>query len=191
MKFGYARVSTVEQNLGLQIDALLNADCDRIFEETISSRKVERPVWEQLQSLLRAGDTVMVYKLDRIARSTSELLAVMDRFNEMGVAVGSLHEPWVNTSSPSGKMIMTIMAGIAEFERELIRQRAADGREAAKRRGVHMGRPAKLNRGQIELIVSAKNNGHSVSELAASFRVSPDTIYRALKRVSEKTEENK
>ncbi len=139
-------------------------------------------MWNNLCAMLREGDVVVVYKLDRIARSTRELLDIMDRFREQGVAVTSLHEPWADTTTPSGKMIMTIMAGIAEFERDLIQQRAKDGREAAKRRGVHMGRPAKLNKGQIGLIADARNNGRSVKELAISFGVSRDTIYRVLAR---------
>ena len=180
MKFGYARISTAEQNLDLQIDALTGEDCDRIFEEMISSRKAERPVWEQLKSLLRAGDTIVVYKLDRIARSTSELLTTMEAFDRFEVSVVSLQEPWADTTTPGGKMIMTIMAGIAEFERDLIKQRAKDGRDAARRRGVHMGRPAKLNDDQIDLIANARANGSSIKSLAGSFGVSPDTIYRAL-----------
>jgi len=186
MKFGYARVSTTDQNLDLQQDALSAVKCDRIFEEKISSRKRERPIWENLCALLREGDVVVVYKLDRIARSTRELLDIMDRLREQGVAVKSLHEPWADTTTPSGKMIMTIMAGIAEFERDLIQQRAKDGREAAKRRGVHMGRPAKLTPDQIDLISLARAEGRSIKELAASFNVSPDTVYRAFVRTNER-----
>ena len=180
MKFGYARVSTVEQNLNLQIDALSTAGCERIFEEKISSRKSERPIWSNLITLLRPGDVIVVYKLDRIARSTRELLETVDHFKELEVSIISLQEPWANTTNASGKMIMTIMAGIAEFERDLIKQRAQDGRDAAMRRGVHMGRPAKLNSDQIDIVVAARNDGRSVKALANSFGVSPDTIYRAL-----------
>jgi len=184
MKFGYARVSTTEQNLDLQQDALSANECDRIFEEKVSSRKKDRPVWENLCALLREGDVVMVYKLDRIARSTRELLDIMDRFRDRGVAVRSLQEPWADTTTPSGKMIMTIMAGIAEFERDLIKQRTKDGREAAIRRGVHMGRPSKLTPNQIDLLQLAQSEGRSVKQLAADFGVSPDTVYRVLAKSS-------
>ena len=152
MKFGYARVSTVDQNLDLQTDALNNAGCDRVFEEHISTRQTHRPVLRQLLGLLRAGDIVVVYKLDRVARSTRELLDIMDDLRSFEVSIISIQEPWADTTTPGGKMIMTIMAGIAEFERDLIKQRAKDGRDAAMRRGVHMGRPAKLNCRSSDLI---------------------------------------
>ena len=187
MKFGYARVSTVEQNLDLQIDALSAAGCERIFEEKISSRKSERPIWSNLTALLRPDDVIVVYKLDRIARSTRELLETVDHFKQLEVSIVSLQEPWADTTNASGKMIMTIMAGIAEFERDLIKQRAKDGRDAAARRGVHMGRPAKLNADQIDLIAAARNDGLPIKALANSFGVSADTIYRALAKRVDRT----
>jgi len=180
MNIGYARVSTSDQNLALQLDALEAAGSDRVFEETISSRKRDRPIWQNVLALLREDDVLVVYKLDRIARSTRELLDVIDILKGKGVSIRSLQEPWADTTSPSGKMIMTVMAGIAEFERDLIKQRAKDGRESAKRRGVHMGRPSKLSCGQVELISAARRDGRSTKELAISFGVSADTIYRAL-----------
>jgi len=187
MNIGYARVSTSDQNLALQLDALGAAGSDRIFEETISSRRRDRPVWQNVLALLRKDDVLIVYKLDRVARSTRELLDVIDVLKGKGVSIRSLQEPWADTTSSSGKMIMTVMAGIAEFERDLIKQRAKDGREAAKRRGVHMGRPAKLTKSQVALIEDAIEHGRSVKELAVSFAVSRDTVYRALKQKSKIT----
>lgn len=181
MRFGYARVSTSDQNLGLQIDALEALGCERIFQETISSRRTERPELQALWAQLRDGDEVAVYKLDRIARSTKELLELMEELGRRGVAVRSIHEPWADTTTPGGKMIMTVFAGIAEFERELIRQRTDDGRKAAQARGVRFGRPSRLSKAQIGLLLDARQGGKSVSELAEAFCVSRDTIYRTIK----------
>lgn len=180
MKFAYARVSTKEQNLSLQLDALNAENCDDSISEKISSRHKQRPEWEGLLRKLRSGDTVIVYKLDRIARSTTELLRIVEDFQNRDIALKSLQEPWADTTSSVGKLIITVMAGIAEFERELIRQRSHDGRRAAKRRGVKFGRPAKLSSPQIRLIQEARKNGSSVGELSTAFSVSKDTIYRAL-----------
>lgn len=180
MKFGYARVSTTDQNLSLQLDALEAYGCDEIASETISSRYKNRPEWANLLHKLRAGDQVVVYKLDRIARSTTELLRIVEDFQTRGIALKSLHEPWADTTSSVGKLMITVMAGIAEFERDLIRQRSHDGRKAAKRRGVRFGRPSKLSPAQIRLIKDARRNGVSVGELSTAFCVSKDTVYRAL-----------
>lgn len=176
----YARVSTKDQNLSLQLDALKIENCDEYISEKISSRHKERPEWKSLLHKLRTGDTVIVYKLDRIARSTTELLHIVEDFQRRGIALKSLQEPWADTTSSVGKLIITVMAGIAEFERDLIRQRSQDGREAAKKRGVKFGRPAKLNAVQCDLLCTARENGKSVTELASAFSVSKDTIYRTL-----------
>jgi len=154
--------------------------CDEYISEKISSRHKERPEWDNLLQKLRAGDTLIVYKLDRIARSTTELLRIVEDFQIRSVSLKSLQEPWADTTSSVGKLIITVMAGIAEFERDLIRQRSYDGRVAAKKRGVKFGRPVKLNKGQCDLICSARENGSSVSELATAFSVSKDTVYRIL-----------
>jgi len=180
MKFGYARVSTKGQNLSLQLDALKPENCDEYISEKISSRHKNRPEWDKLLLKLRAGDTLIVYKLDRIARSTTELLRIVEVFQKQDIALKSLQEPWADTTSSVGKLMITVMAGIAEFERDLIRKRSRDGREAAKRRGIKFGRPRKLSKTQSSLITEAFENGASVKQLADSFSVSRDTIYRLL-----------
>ncbi len=181
MKFGYARVSTTDQNLGMQVDALEAVNCEEIITEKVSSRTVERLAWEVLLGKLRKDDEIVVYRLDRIARSTSELLKIVEHLAKLEVGLTSIQEPWVNTTSAAGKMIITVMAGVAEFERDLIQQRAKDGRQAAVKRGVVFGRRSKLSQQQIGLIRSARSNGSSVTELAEAFQVSRDTIYRTLK----------
>ncbi len=182
MKFGYARVSTTEQNLDLQVDSLKAEECNHIFSEKISSRTKYRPELERLLSQLRVDDELVVYKLDRIARSTVELLNLIESLTNKGVAIRSLNEKWADTSTPAGKAMITVFAGFAEFERDLIRQRTSDGRKSAKKRGVKFGRPKKLSTAQTSMILSSYENGVPIKQLAGLFGVGRDTIYRTLKR---------
>lgn len=178
MKIGYARVSTNEQNLDNQI-ALLNEDgCQEILKEKISGAKKSRPELEKLLDRIREGDTLVVCKLDRLARSTSHLLEIVETLRSKKASFRSLGEPWADTTSHAGKMIMTIFAGIAEFERDLIRERTSVGREAAMKRGVRFGRPKKLSPEQKELILKLREEGKSATELAKTFNVDRSTIYR-------------
>src|SRR6266446_2495670 len=178
MKIGYARVSTFEQNLDLQLRALEKAGCKKIFREKVSSTKRERPQFQRMLDQVRAGDTIVVWKLDRLARSTRNLLETMESIREARAKFQSLSEPWADTTTHAGKMIMTIFAGIAEFEQDLIRERTGAGREAAKKRGVQFGRPRKLALDQSELAQRLVSEGKSVREIASVFNVHPATIYR-------------
>jgi DNA invertase Pin-like site-specific DNA recombinase len=144
MRIGYARVSTEEQQLSLQLELLQQAGCTRVFQEKRSGMMRERPVLLQLLEQLREGDTVVVWQLDRLARSTRDLLELVERIHTAGARFQSLTEPWADTTSHVGKFILTVFAGLAEFERDLIRERARVGRVAAQRRGVRFGRPPKL-----------------------------------------------
>lgn len=139
VKIGYARVSTTDQNLELQLAALNKAGCGRIYQEKISGAKRERPELQRLLDQLRPNDIVVVWKLDRLARSTNHLLELVELMKVAEVSFCSLSEPWADTSSHAGKMIMTVFAGIAEFERDLIRERTSAGRKAALTRGVRFG----------------------------------------------------
>ncbi len=127
---------------------------------------------------LREGDTVIIWKLDRLARSTRDLLDIVESIRGAGADFQSLSEPWADTTSHAGKMILTVFAGIAEFERELIRERTGTGREAAKRRGVRFGRPKKLNEEQERLAKRLVAEGTSVQQIAKTFGVHTSTIYR-------------
>src|SRR5713226_7740582 len=178
MKIGYARVSTLDQHLDLQLQALKKARCTKIFREKVSGTSRSRPELQRLLEHLRAGDTVVVWKLDRIARSTRNLLEIMDTIREAGARFQSLSEPWADTTTHAGKMIMTVFAGIAEFERDLVRERTSAGREAARRRGIHFGRPRKLNAEQAKLARRLIDEGKSVREIADTFNVHTATIYR-------------
>lgn len=178
MKIGYARVSTLEQNLDLQLRALKKSGCKRIFQEKVSSTVRKRLEFLRMLDQIREGDTIVVWKLDRLARSTRELLETMETISEAGARFQSLSEPWADTTTHAGKMIMTVFAGIAEFERELIRERTAAGREAARSRGVRFGRPRKLNSEQEQLARRLIGEGKPVSEVAKTFNVHAATIYR-------------
>ena len=177
MKLGYARVSTEDQTLDLQRPRLLAAGCERLFEEKISGAKRNRPELEKLLGEVRKNDILVVTRLDRLARSTVELLAIAERLREKNAGLQSLDEPWVDTESPSGRMILTVFAGIAEFERALIRQRTNDGLVDARKRGVAFGRPPKMRPDQRALVRELINRGQSVSQVARTFNVHPATIY--------------
>ena len=178
MKIGYARVSTTDQNLENQIEQLKGAGCSKIFEEKISGAKKDRPELEKLLNYLRADDVLVVCKLDRLARSTHHLLDIIERLRQKGASFCSLGEPWADTTTHAGKMIMTVFAGIAEFERDLIRERTSIGRKAAQGRGVKFGRPFKLSPEQKSLVLDLIAQGRSVKDIAKMFKVDRSTIYR-------------
>lgn len=178
MKIGYARVSTIEQNLDLQLQELQKAGCQRIFREKVSGATRHRPEFQRMLDQIRDNDVIVVWKLDRLARSTRDLLETMETIREAGATFQSISEPWANTTSHTGKLIMTVFAGIAEFERDLIRERTGAGREAAKQRGVQFGRPRKLNPEQEQLVRRLLVEGKSARDLAKTFNVHIATIYR-------------
>ena len=180
MKLGYARVSTGDQTLDLQRPRLTAAGCEKLFEEKISGAKRNRPELERLLSEIRKGDVLVITRLDRLARSTAELLAIAEHLSEKDAGLQSLDESWADTASPSGRMILTVFAGIAEFERALIRQRAQDGFIDARKRGAAFGRPRKMRSGQQELALELIKRGKSINEAARTFNVHPATIYRCL-----------
>src|SRR4051794_27361428 len=130
MLVGYARVSTEDQDLTLQRTALSGAGCKRIYEEKVSGAKRSRPELDRMLDQLRAGDVIVVSRLDRLARSTRDLLDIAEQLKEVGAGLRSLHEPWADTTSPAGRMVLTVFAGIAEFERALINERTSTGRVA-------------------------------------------------------------
>lgn len=182
MIIGYARVSTQGQELTQQRSALTDAACTRLFEEKISGARADRPELGKMLDHLRSGDVVVVTRLDRLARSTGDLLNIAERIKEAGAGLRSLAEPWVDTTTPAGKMILTVFAGIADFERSLILERTSSGRAAAKARGVRFGPPSVLSPEQVsharELIECDRK---SVAEVARLLGIHRATLYRALK----------
>lgn len=180
MLIGYARVSTDDQDLRLQRAALKTAGCRRLYEEKVSGAKRDRPELTRMLDALREGDVVVVSRLDRLARSTRDLLEIAELLNEAGSGLRSLAEPWADTTSSAGRMILTVFAGIAEFERSLIQERTSAGRAAAKARGVRFGRPKKLSDEQIGLGRRLVGEGTSVRDAARLLKCHPATLYRAL-----------
>jgi len=178
VKIGYARVSTLDQQLGLQMQALRKAGCKRIFREKVSGVSRQRPEFQRMLEQLRDSDTVIVWKLDRLARSTRDLLETMENIREAGARFQSLSEPWADTTTHAGKLIMTVFAGIAEFERDFIRERTKAGRVAARDRGISFGRPRKLNPEQAKLAQRLISEGKPVRQIAETFNVHAATIYR-------------
>jgi DNA invertase Pin-like site-specific DNA recombinase len=167
---GYARVSTTDQHLHVQVDALTAAGCYRVFTETASGARADRPVLAQVLDQLRPGDTLVVWKLDRLGRSLRHLVDTITGLADQGVGVRSLQEA-IDTTTPGGKLVFHVFAALAEFERDLIRERTAAGLAAARTRGRNGGRPAALDDGQVEL----------ARELYASRRYTTAEIARRLK----------
>lgn len=180
MYMGYARVSTEDQNLAIQLQALERAGCRRMFQEKVSGARRQRPELARMLEHIREGDTVVVWKLDRLARSTRDLLEIADAIDRAGAGLQSLSEPWADTTSPAGRMVLTVFAGIAEFERELIRERTGAGRIAAMQRGVRFGRPPRLSPEQTALALRLIEEGMPPREVARTLGVHKSTIYRSI-----------
>ena len=173
MLLGYARVSTAEQDVSSQVGALKKAGVRKIVEEWRSGAE-ERPELEKLLQRLRPGDTLVVYKVDRLARSLRDLLRVLEQVSATGATFRSLTEP-IDTTTPAGRMLVQLLGAFAEFERAIIRERCQAGRIAARERGVQFGRP-KLVQGDELLVVIQQ--GMTQAEAAVHFGVSRDAIRR-------------
>ncbi len=178
MKVGYARVSTDEQSVESQIDALTAAGCERVFTEHASGAKMDRPVLAELLRFLRPGqDTLVVVRLDRLARSLRHLIDLMEDFGRNGIAFSSLNEA-IDTTTAGGRLVFGIFAGIAEFERALIRQRTVAGLQAAKARGRSGGRPKLMTPAKVSAAQKMLSGGSTAREVADAFGVSIATLYR-------------
>lgn len=180
LRIGYARVSTHEQSLDSQIDALKQAGCSRIYCDRISGTKAERPELDRLRELLRPGDTLVLWRLDRLGRSLRDLIAWTDRLSQNGVALHSLTEQ-IDTSHPAGKLTFHLFAALAEFERNLIRERTLAGLQAARARGRNGGRPLKLDATGIRQL-KALHQDHSLSirEICRRMGIGKTAFYRYL-----------
>jgi DNA invertase Pin-like site-specific DNA recombinase len=176
--YGYARVSTDGQSLASQEAELMAAGCIKIFAETISGAITERPELTKLQKRIDAGDTLIVTRLDRLARSTRDLLNVLHELVEKGASFRSLHDAWADTTTPHGELMVTILGGLATFERHLIKARTDEGRKDAKARGVKFGRPRKLTAHQRQEALHRLAAGETRAAIARSFNVNASTIGR-------------
>jgi DNA invertase Pin-like site-specific DNA recombinase len=177
-KIGYACVSARDRNLDRQLSTLEQAGCERIFREVSSGPNRLRPELQRMLDEIQPGDTVVVWTLNRLARSMRDLLDTTERINKAGCGFQSLSEPWANTATDAGQMIMTVFAGVAEFERALIRERIGAGREAATQRGVRFGRPRKLKPDELQVVYQLLANGAAIRDVAKTFKVHEATIYR-------------
>jgi DNA invertase Pin-like site-specific DNA recombinase len=185
MLIGYARVSTEEQNLALQWDALTRAGCEKIFQdEGISGVTVNRPALSDALAALRPGDILVTWKLDRLGRSLAHLIDIIARLGEAEIGLRSLSEA-IDTTTASGRLLFHVMGALAEFERALISERTRAGIAAARARGAVLGRPPKLTDKEArEARALLESGAVSLAELAALFEVAPLTLERALKRLA-------
>jgi DNA invertase Pin-like site-specific DNA recombinase len=175
---GYARVSTHDQDLSAQLDALRKAGAKTVYREKISGARADRPQLAKLMKSIAKGDVVVVTKLDRLGRSTRELLDLIHRIDQAGAAFRSLGDPLFNTSSSQGRLLVTMLAAIAEFERELIRERTGEGRRRAMANGVVFGRKPKLTDHQRREAIARRGAGETLASIARTFNVSISLVSR-------------
>lgn len=178
MLIGYARVSTDDQNLNLQHDALNNAGCEKIFDDQITGSKIQRPGLDAILEFARKDDVIVVWRLDRLSRSLKDLIDVVALLDSKGIGLKSLHES-IDTSSSSGKLIFHIFGALAEFERNLIRERTHAGLKAARARGKMGGRPKKLNAEKAKLAKDLYNEKkRTIKQICELIGVSKPTLYK-------------
>jgi DNA invertase Pin-like site-specific DNA recombinase len=184
MHVGYARVSTREQTIDLQVDALTQAGCTNVYTEVISGARAERPILAQVLEMLRAGDVLVIWKLDRLGRSLTHLLAIVTDLMTRQVGLKSLHDP-IDTTTPQGRLIFNLFASLAEFEREVIRERTQAGLSAARARGRLGGRPKGLPRKAEATAYAAetlyREGRLSAQDIADKLHISKSTLYAYLR----------
>ena len=178
MIVGYARVSTDGQTLDAQQSALKAAGCTKVYSEKVSGAKTDRRQLQLAIAGLGVGDVLLVTRLDRLARSTRDLLNVLAMVSQGGAGFRSLADPMIDTTSPHGKLILAVLAALAEFERSMILARTGEGRKRAQARGVRFGRKPKLSEYQIAEALARRANGESLVDIGRSYGVSHSTISR-------------
>jgi DNA invertase Pin-like site-specific DNA recombinase len=182
-RLGYGRVSTADQNPDSQKDALRKAGTDQIFLDTFTGTKSSRPQLDKMREQLRPGDTIVITRLDRLGRSTKDLLNLVSDLQDLGVNLEVLEQN-INTSSPEGKLFFTLVASFAEFEREIMRARTIDGLAAARARGRVGGRKSVMTQSKIEVAKKMYSEGKYIKDIADVLGVSRPTIYRALESIA-------
>ena len=176
--FGYARVSSQDQDLSAQEAELRAAGCAKVYREKVSGTKTNRAELMKVVNKLEPGDVLVVTRLDRLARSTRDLLNLLASISERGASFRSLRDTWADTTNAHGRLIITVLAGLAEFERELIRSRCGEGMARAKDRGVRFGRPPKMTPHQRQEARRRLEAGETQSDIARSYNVDATTIGR-------------
>jgi len=178
MLIGYARVSTDDQNLDLQKDALKNAGCSKIYEDRMSGAKAERPGLATVMEYARKDDVIVVWRLDRLSRSLKDLIEMVSLLESKGIGLKSIHEA-IDTSSSTGKLVFHMFGALAEFERNLIRERTNAGLQAARSRGKVGGRPKALDSNKRELAVTLYDDKkHTIKEICTMMNISKPTLYK-------------
>jgi len=178
MKYGYARVSTDGQSVDAQVRQLSKAGCKKVFREVASGAKTDRAQLRRLLDHLEPGDVLTVTRLDRLARSTRDLLNTLAAITAKKAGFKSLGDTWADTTTPHGRLMLTVLGGLAEFEHDLIRARTGEGRARAVARGQKMGRPFKLTDHQKREAVKRRYQGETLADIARTYNVSPATISR-------------
>ena len=178
MKYGYARVSTDGQSVAAQVEALTQAGAEKVFREKVSGAITHRQQLKRVIDLLDEGDTMLVTRLDRLARSTRDLLNTIAEIGQKGASLRSLGDAWADTTTSHGRLMLTMLAGLAEFERDLIRSRTGEGRKRAQARGVKLGPKFKLTSHQRREALARKERGETLTAIARSYNVSHSTISR-------------
>jgi DNA invertase Pin-like site-specific DNA recombinase len=176
--FGYCRVSTDGQSLAAQHSQLHAAGCDKIFAEKISGAVTNRPELTKALAELQDGDVLLITRLDRLARSTRDLLNILDTVAKAGAGFRSLSDHWADTTTPHGRLMLTVLGGISEFERSLIMSRTGDGRARAKARGVKFGRKPKLTAEQRNEALARRSAGETLASIAQSYGMHPTSVGR-------------
>jgi DNA invertase Pin-like site-specific DNA recombinase len=178
MIYGYARVSTDGQSVDAQERQLRAAGCEKVFREVASGAKTDRAGLAKALAKLDADDVLMVTRLDRLARSTRDLLNTLGTIADRKAGFRSLGDTWADTTTPHGRLMLSVLGGLAEFERDLIRSRTGEGRARAKARGVKMGRPPKLTPHQVKEALRRRDAREPMRDIAKSYNVSHSTISR-------------
>ena len=176
--YGYARVSTVGQTLEAQLDGLKLAGAERIFREKVSGARADRRELNRLLAVIEADDVVVVTRIDRLARSTFDLFAIVKSIVDRRAQFRSIAEPWADTATATGRLMIAVLGGLADVERDLIRTRTAEGRQRAKLRGVKLGRKPKLTIDQRREALARRKDGETLMDIARSYNVSFATISR-------------
>lgn len=185
MIFGYARVSKYEQNLESQLDALMDAGVEEIIQEKITGTKADRPQLNRLLDKLRKGDVILIADLTRLGRSTKDLFNLVELIEKKGANIKSLKEGWLDTTTPHGKLMFTFMAGLSQFERDLISQRTKEGLEAARARGRLGGRRSKLDADKKKAIYELyQQKKITVKALCEMFNITKPTLYKVIEEQS-------
>lgn len=182
--FGYARVSTADQSTDTQIEALVKFGCDKIFQEKISGLSVQRPKLDEMLSILREGDTVVVSRFFRLGRSRDHLINLVGDFAKMGIVFKAL-DLGIDSSTPAGKMVIGIFASLAEYDREMILEKTKAGQVLAKAKGKHIGRPSGVNEGNFLKVKRGFEKGLSVSEIVSLTGISISSVKRYRKKITD------